>query len=504
MLKVLAVDDEAPIRQWLEFCINRQEEFQVVGIASNGVEGLELFKREKPDIVVTDIEMPGMDGLQMLEQMQLMNAAVYAIILTSHDDFSYARKALHLGTAEYILKTEISEESLSESLRRAEKVICENTKGSTTVYDHGNRNHFLQSLAMKKQPVSVTLKELEEYHIPLIETGLVAFDIWNAASDLNSQEILRKFADFQNMTFFSLGIDHTVALANAGTKDTEELIHKLTEQCEKIMEGQRCYIGISDIADSYSEISKIIQMAMLRCTRSFYEPQKHVFYQEQYLKEELKHEEALKASFSKELLRQNYNEAIGIKNRMVMDVQTEKPANIENVKKLFLFFVTSLLHFTKDDILEIEEQIEIINKEIEECGCLEEHVGIINKAFDRLEEKVKTNHNFSPGIQKAIQYMEEHYEEKISLAIVANEISFSPEYLSRLFNKETGVNFVVYLNNVRMKHAVNLLETTNLKVYEVAEKAGYQSLSYFSTAFKKNFGKNPYEYQLETQKKILK
>lgn len=98
-------------------------------------------------------------------------------------------------------------------------------------------------------------------------------------------------------------------------------------------------------------------------------------------------------------------------------------------------------------------------------------------------------------MRRALAYMEENYGSSITLTDVADHVGLSPEYLSRLFKEDTGMKFVVYLNNLRLKYALSLLKNTNLKVYEVAEKVGYSNLSYFSTVFKKNFGQNPFEYK---------
>ena len=103
-------------------------------------------------------------------------------------------------------------------------------------------------------------------------------------------------------------------------------------------------------------------------------------------------------------------------------------------------------------------------------------------------------------VRKAIEYLDRHYAERITLAELAEQAGFSAEHFSRVFRRETGVNYITYLNNLRMKHAVQLLEQTDCKVYEIAEKVGFSSLSYFSTAFKKKFGKNPYEYQVSHQR----
>ena len=116
MLKVLVVDDDSPIRRWLEYCVGQLEGFVLAGAAASGAQGLELYRKELPDIVITDIEMPGMSGLEMAARIQAIRPA-HIIILTSHDNFSYARQALHSGTAEYILKTEVSLETMRDLLR---------------------------------------------------------------------------------------------------------------------------------------------------------------------------------------------------------------------------------------------------------------------------------------------------------------------------------------------------------------------------------------------------
>ena len=107
----------------------------------------------------------------------------------------------------------------------------------------------------------------------------------------------------------------------------------------------------------------------------------------------------------------------------------------------------------------------------------------------------RSEKEYSQAVRRAISYMEEHYDSSLALPDVASHVGLSAEYLSRIFREDTGMKFIVYLNNLRLKHAIELLENTNLKVYEVAEKVGYSNLSYFSTVFKKNFGQNPFDYK---------
>ena len=128
---------------------------------------------------------------------------------------------------------------------------------------------------------------------------------------------------------------------------------------------------------------------------------------------------------------------------------------------------------------------------------MQKHVA---ELFAPLQEMARQTDGKSLPVRKAIEYMERHHAERLTLAEIAEQARFSPEHFSRVFRRETGVNYVAYLNNLRMKHAVQLLEQTDSKVYEIAEKVGFSSLSYFSTTFKKKFGKSPYEYQIDHQR----
>ena len=244
---------------------------------------------------------------------------------------------------------------------------------------------------------------------------------------MNSQEILKNIKGLNNVISFSFGFEHTIVLANPIFETLEEMKESLISICEEALDNQMCYMGISDIGNSLGVVNKVIQMARQRCNLSFYVTQKHVFYDEVGLKEEIKHGEAYKASFSKELLGQEYRKAIKTKNKMINDVIKERPTDIEQVKKMMGFFATSLLYFTKDDIPEIENQVATVNKQIQDSNCMDELLTTINSVFDSFEKKTELRQDCSAGVIDAINYMEEHYSEKITLGMVANVISFSPE-----------------------------------------------------------------------------
>ncbi len=505
MKKVLIVDDEVPIRQWLEFCIGKMAGYDVVGSARNGEEGYLLFQKTLPDVVIADIRMPVMDGLEMLGLIYEINPAVYTIVLTSHEDFEYARRAMKLGVSEYILKTEITEESLYQALQKGERIKGRDvskdkmfdSKKEQLYEEMSSRNHFLRSLILKSQAGILTDAVLKEYEIPLEKSEFVALDV------MSKQEALsRIFVPENELLLHTMKVPvdtvHTMIIGNinrknfSGRKNQMEELHRY---CGKILEQIPCKIGCSDIYDKLGRLGDAMRQAYDRVRLSFYYPRDNCFSTQNTGKYQLTNGEKYKILFNRELVNQNFRNALQWKNQMMAEVRKEEIAEIEYVKKLYLFFLTSLYHMTKEDVKKIEEQLKEISQEVKAAETLDELDCIMNREFEANAPGRFSDEEYSSPVRNALRYMKEHYAESLTLPDVAFQVGLSPEYLSRLFKEETGIKFVVYLNNLKLKHALRLLETTNLKVYEIAEQVGYSNLSYFSTVFKKNFGQNPFEYK---------
>jgi len=498
MLKVLVVDDEVPIRQWLEFCINKIDGFEAAGLAAHGAEGYSMYRKTMPDIVITDIRMPVMDGLEMIRMIQNINPSVYTIVLTSHEDFGYARQAISLGASEYILKTETSDASLKEVLEKAAAVIGAPTPGTEKEFeDIANRNHILRTLVLKNQPAPLGEAMLKEYGIPIKNQPFYAIDVM---TDLSVQEkVHRPDSDFlQNIMKFPLDTHHTMIVGNIdgsfGASQSRQQ-QACREYCQKIGRAVPCRIGVSDLCGRRDQLLDAMIQAYRRTQAGFYHPRESIFMYQDVTAVSLAGGEKFKILFSKEMVNQNFAGAVQIKNQMMEEVRREEPTDIGYVKELYGFFVTSLLHITKDDVERVEQELKLMTERMDSCVTLDQLDEVINGIFEEHGYHESRGSEYSHAVRGAIGYMEEHYAGPITLTEIAGHVGLGSEYLSRIFKEETGVKFVVYLNNLRLKHALRLLESTNLKVYEVAEQVGYSNLSYFSTVFKKNFGQNPFDYK---------
>lgn len=494
MLKVLVVDDEAPIRQWLQYRVDRIEGFAVCGAASGGQQALEIYRREKPDIVVTDIKMPGMDGLEMMRRMKEIGPACM-IVLTSHEDFDYARRALKQGAAEYILKTELNEQYLAQILNKAAAAARRRDEDGRDE-DVRRAERFLLRLAAGGQeegPLSESM--VRRQGAPWKDGLLFAADVWSRdGADLAwARRFSADMSGVRCLVMAPLGHEHLLLVGNL---QSEASYLAMVESWRRTVEFQPFVVGLSDIGYRLAILPQALAAAQARCRLHFYFPDKRLFWQETAGGTLSRHALNLRTAMSRELLKQNYAEVLALKDRALEEIRRERPADLQKVKQLAGDLVATMLRFTLEQEEEAaDRKIEQVEKEIRLCEAFSRMEQIVDREFAPLSERLQTPYACSEPVRMAIEYLEDHYSEKISLTLVAARLSFSPEHFSRMFTKETGVNFSTFLNNLRMKRALELLEKTDKKIYEIAEEVGFSSVSYFSTAFKKSFGQTPNYYQ---------
>ena len=490
MLKVLVVDDDSPIRRWLEYCVGQLEGFVLAGAAASGAQGLELYRKELPDIVITDIEMPGMSGLDMVEQIQAIRPA-HVIILTSHDNFSYVRQALHSGTAEYILKTEVSLETMGDLLRRAARSIRH--AGGDAVRQLQEAQALMRQLLTADARPPLRAQALRQRGIALEDGPLAAGNLWSrdGAGLGEGRRFVENSQTLKNLYFVPMGYEHLLWIGNLGYEGAlEDLARSFEQQGGEL----GCVLGLSTACPGLQGLPGALREAQARCRLHFYQPQRWAFLHDGYGPQLLRRTESARLQFSRELFAQHYREAMAVKDEVLQRIADERPTDLDAVKKLCASFCTILLCFADGAAEDLDRRTEEIERSIQRADSLPGLYRAVEERFAPFEKTVMKQ-AYSPPVQDAVEYIRRHYCEKISLGTVAAAVNFSPEYFSRMFTRETGMNFTAFLNNLRLRQAMELLEHTDKKVYEIAEEVGYSSLSYFSTTFKKSFGQTPAEYQ---------
>jgi len=396
MLKAVIIDDEPKIRRGLKkFIDNMDIGIEVVGEAEDGLSALEISKSLQPDILLVDICMPFLDGLQFIDELNKCNMECIIIVITGHDEFEYAQRALKLKVFDFLVKP-VPKQHLMAVLESA-------------------KNELLKNRAKKKY-LDLANKQLNK-NFPLILENFL--NSW-VSGQLTQPEIE------EQLKFFNLSI------------------HDYS--------GMMVIRGIENLNSG-----------------------------------------AIVENWEKDLL------VFAIQNIVTELLQDWKPCIVFKDDKGNIVAIIHIIDEVK--WTQIEEEIEntidkYIKKAVAVSQCKIKSITDIPKIYENLLEDVKRKSSYTPIVSLAQKYIEtNYYNESLSLRDVAEYVGISPTYLSRLLKQEVGISFIDFLTNVRIKKALQLMEDQNLKIYEIAEKVGYSTQHYFSTAFKKVVGVSPAEYR---------
>ncbi len=487
-MKILIADDETPIREWIQFSIERgnNPDFEVVGAAENGVEAMKIAREHQVDVIITDIRMPGMDGLMLMKNLQQELPDIAFIILTNYAEFSYAREAITYGAKRYLLKSEMrgadildALQELQEHLDRRKKhkeqdndsdgyldiYYCYNNQHDReTVSDFWKKHGFEEQwmfriLALRreeiqdqKQVIHDFLKSAEGHVIrPILHQNFILLLV--QASDYESLELrtetLRKTVLKQYQGIFAISDD---------AKGSDS-IYECIEETEKLMQYALFFEAGSfrwDESALWKPLNREkIKQEMRRIIDSILHVEKDEVVQSL--------QEWFSVFSEKQFHRKDVEWASGICMKMVMHVED----------------------ILSEKILDYhEEHGGKMQLTVSECSSL------CQEMTDLLYSDEMTA--YSQIVRDIISYIRQNYDKpKLSLKEVAKVTYRSPEYLSRLFKAETGKNFSVFLTEFRLERAKELLQGTDMKIYEIAYAVGYSNPSYFSKVYHEFMGVTP-------------
>ena len=480
-IKVAVIDDEAPIREWLVYCISSASSDYSVITAANGADAYSLLLSQRPDIVFTDICMPNMDGLELIRRIRAELPFTRFVILTNYADFSYAKQALSLGATEYILKSEMRSadilsilEQTMESAKHIRSIKVDN------FYPSG---HFdLYEIYNVPQHRDAPEKYLEQKGISP-NLPMQIYCVENKNSPMGWTE-LTKMADACCM---QTGAKVIVAcenryeyfvVQNKNLFDTGQVLLSLL--C-----GKR-RVGISTVAESATDFMRLLKEASAAFQAGFFFPQReNISYSELCMYKPLN------------------REAISKEWRICMDlIAANRLAEMKQALECWFGMfsqpyagdITWAIERCHRMVIFIEEHYEreynISGRQSEELpdsleGCYERALQLlmlIQKSYQS---------QYSTIICDALTYIHQHYNEDLSLAQVAQSLYRSPEYFSRQFKAEVGENFSVYLTLYRLERAQEFLRRTDMSVAEIAEKVGYTTSGYLGRLYKKYLGITP-------------
>lgn len=530
--KVILVDDEAEVIDIMEAKIRWSElGFEVVGSAKNGVKALELVEKLQPDVVLTDIRMPYMDGLELSRKLNQDYPNIYIILCTGFDEFEYAKEAVHLDIKEYLLKP-ISAAELSESLMRLKENLDKEREEKLNV--RKLENYFQESLPALQSNLFISLMEgrvseedyarfsaayqvnmkgplfccivfhTSENHVPEgMNPLLLSMSV--------EREIRQRLVEKWHCKEF-LYLGNTVLIMEMGS---EEQMVPITDECDRFCRwayrvmGAVVTAGIGTVCDNLFNINLSYEGAREAVSyRVLYGTQRAINIREIVPKEQatlsLLEEGRMHDLFrairvgNPEKIEEAVQKEIQKIHKHTVTIGPYHLAAMETVSNFYKFCANNSLDFNEiaGNVPNLYEKV----PQMDESSL----TSWMNEMARMISEELKTARNSTSHrlvTEAQLLVREKYMDASISLDVVCSILGVSNSYFSSVFKKETGKSFISYLTDYRMDIAEELILSGETKSYKVAEKVGYLDANYFSYVFKKRFGVSPSKYRARNLQK---
>ena len=509
MNKVLIVDDEFPARELLKMAIDWEKAgYEITGEAKNGQEAYRCYQEEKPDLIITDIQMPVMDGIELIRKIKEEDPEQRFVILSCHESFQYAQMAIKLGVSDYLLKDSYTSEELYLLLRS----MAKEKERTLERPDHTGRklSEYMGSLLKRNIEVGEVPGELKEYffkqgysyYIAVLREELIDAE---GSGKQDSMQILGTVDDIAACRIGENRICYVGRLcSSASFLQSYQARFDSVVKLKNLLESRTWYrmsMGVSQMFEDPKELCRHYREANKALDYMVFKGrEKIVFFENIDKKREVGILEKLSENFKKlqDAMERKKAEEIRAILRQIYekDIQGMMQCN-------YLYYTNSLLFgyltylVTKYNIsLEqfYEEGTFSITGLNEMESCMEMEEWIYKKTVFILEH-LEYEANYSPISKKAISYLEENYSNDISIENMADMIGVNKSYLSRVFKAEVGRNISVYLNELRISKAILLMEKREYKTMDIVYAVGYNSVQNYYHAFRQVTGMTPKEYR---------
>ena len=523
--KVMLVDDEEDVAQAIMKKMNWEEMgFESPRYAHNGLEALELAEESRPDIVMTDIKMPYMDGMELSRNLRKLYPNIRIIIFSGFDEFEYAKEAIRLEAEEYILKP-IDADELKGVFTRVHEALDRDIDEKLNMAKL--ENYYMDSLPLLQEDFFASLVEgritedkigklLDDYRIDLhgpfyliaivhISTSSVPEGMNPVFLSVSVRKLLEERMDQKWGCWFFSYMGSTVMIAQLESRKDASAF---TDECDRLcrLSESICKanvtIGIGSITDNLYGIQDSYKRGRDAVSyRALYGHTKAINISEisPMEKEEVSEDTASLTDIFKKM-KMSDKVTVDEAARHYIDSKLGQQASIQNYRFFVMELVSELYKFLKNNQLSVNDVFDM-NKDtymtVQQMGQ-EELTDWFANVCVTMHELIddKRSDNTRSFVSKAKDYVADHYaDQDLSIDFICNYLGVSSAYFSTVFKKETGKTFVGYLTDYRMEKAEMLLLETDEKTYVIAQEVGYSDPNYFSYVFKKQFGVSPSKYK---------
>ncbi|MEF2966407.1 response regulator [Paenibacillus sp. M1] len=513
MIKLLVVDDEKNIRLGLKTMIEREFPglYQVM-TATQGAEALELYRSEGADVVITDIRMPVMDGITLIEKMSGKSGAhrPIVIILSGYEDFEYAKAAIRYQVMDYLLKP-IRRDELFAALRKSEEDLKKQSQlaeqiAMTEAYRNQLQSRRLQEFLLQPEIPEEEVAKLRE------EIGFEGYSL-----PFSVAVLAYKYDDGRNMKKDELKslAEHMLSSVkgelNAALLDSEGRVvliggpqRKFAEMsqlaAEKDLGG--LLMGISEETGRLEDIPQCYEEARKSLEYTFIYPKTRLIWYGEMMKERQYF------AVPEEEIRKLGN-ILGTNREKEISALLHSIFRIDRLPGIEISYLEAVSRRINERVL--DEVFRVYGEASVEVLKLYRKVGNMTNFrhfhdyFRSLEQLlldlneyikgIRSAHSEHGDMKEAITYIEDNYHRPLNMAMVSNHVSLNYSYFSEAFKAYTGENFVLYLKKVRIRKAKEMIGTGTLKLSEIGAAVGFENTKQFSRVFKELEGISPFEYR---------
>ena len=548
MLKIFLAEDEVVVRETIKRMIPWEElGFELVGEAADGEMALPLLIRQQPDLLITDIKMPFMDGLTLARLAKKEIPGLKVVILSGYDDFNYAKQAIGIGVEDYLLKP-ITKNALIERLseirsryehEKTQKEYYEKFQREMQAYEKNSSRDFFEALVGGSMDMMEVYKRAEKLGLDIVaEAYNVLIFTMNCDEDFSGQrdeyssweaeslELLENFfAGHSSAMLFRSNIFSYGVLLKGQRETIEENTRACVDEIRKILsrqDGRReWFLAVGQSVERLSQIQKSYHTASRAFSQRYLYDENILYYDEM---ETMEHPggqaetednaylqkvdvNALNPAILQKFLSNGLQEdtenfvkdyfyAIG---QEPMESLVFRNYVILNVRFSVISFIKGLGCDTNEmESADTEEVLAESGKNMESAIAYAKKM--ISQAIE-IRDQNSGNKNRSI-LKTAVDFIDSHYmDEEISLNTVANVANVSSNHFSALFSQNMGQTFIEYLTTLRMNKAKELLRCTGMRSSEIAGEIGYKDAHYFSYLFKKTQGMTPSDYRKAREEK---
>lgn len=506
---VMIAEDELLVRIGIKSSIDWEKYgFCLILETEDGDETLKKIRELHPNILLLDIKMPGMDGLDILKVIQNENISTKVIIISGLDDFYTVKKAMQLGAYDYIHKPRVGKGELLQVLNKIREEILEDDGISLSNLGYSPQDQFLHELisdsdTLSEEKLLVKSKELfQSQSICFLYASLTGINRkkqknirYNArVLYKNAENMITEFCNQYQQLWVIRPKEDRFFFLISGFGNAAFVQKKSLQICEALGDLLRRFmdadvkVGISSIQTDMRKIPEMCGQAHMAWEASFFTNNRVQVFEDIHIADNGRINQYSDLISKMQII--NGKDGIDAHLEYFDELCDLLKKGFHINRKQLLYHLQNFLYqLTRQNISLCEpwiEQLEICEN-IDELKagyieCIKQYCGV-------------SNYNYSETVRMIINYLSQHYREDLSLSSLAGIFHLNEHYISRIFKEETGENYSYYLNKIRIEEAKKLLGNTDYRIYEIAEKTGFQSHINFNYVFNRMEGISPSSYR---------